>query len=630
MPSLVSLGTITALVAVIAVSVWLGTLAQKVVEKGSFVQGYFLGNRGLGVWALALTATVQSGGTFMGFPSLVYSHGWVGALFIAGYMVVPLTGFAVLGKRFAQLSRHYGAITVPDLFRSRFDSPLVGIVASLFIMFFMSVMMMAQFKAGAVVMKIAWPGSNVLSFSEESTYRLSDEQIQRLATEPGGADVVPLIAHLAERPFASGSELEEQLKLAMPGEEFASQRAALVSAAAPFDWLFYLGLAVFTLTVVGYTLIGGFLASVWTDLFQSVLMLAGVLLLIILTLTAVARQAATQGTDEAGGPPAGIVATLDYATSAAVDAKGPAYAAGPGYSRDGRAFLPVTLAVSYFSIWVLAGMGSPASLVRVMACRSTETIRRSIFVLAIYNTFIYLPLILICICGRALLPDLAKSDEIVPRLAILTTQDAFGSQGLAGLAGSFLAGLILAAPFGAVMATVSTYLVVIASGVVRDVYQRWINPQASERRLKQLTYTVTILVGAIAVAANINPIDYLQVLVVSSSTAAAATFLVPAFMAAYWRRATSAGVLAAMLAGATTMMSFYVFGSLVGDHPLIMSWLGENPLIGPVSNFRPYYLLGMDPIVYGLAASLVFGVAVSLWTPPPRDEVVSPLFERPA
>ena len=74
-------------------------------------------------------------------------------------MVVPLTGFGVLGKRMAQLSRRTGAITVPDLFRERFGSPALGLMPSLLIMFFMSFMMVAQFKAGALIMKIAWPGT---------------------------------------------------------------------------------------------------------------------------------------------------------------------------------------------------------------------------------------------------------------------------------------------------------------------------------------------------------------------------------------------------------------------------------------------------------------------------------------
>ena len=141
-------GAFAALLLFLAASVALGVLAQRVVRRGEFLRGYFLGHRSLGSWALALTATVQSGGTFMGFPALVYSHGWVVALWIAGYMVVPIAAFGVVGKRVAQLSRRTNAITMPDLLRARFGSPFVGLASSLLIMFFMGSMMVAKFKAG--------------------------------------------------------------------------------------------------------------------------------------------------------------------------------------------------------------------------------------------------------------------------------------------------------------------------------------------------------------------------------------------------------------------------------------------------------------------------------------------------
>ena len=38
---------------------------------------------------------------------------------------------------------------------------------------------------------------------------------------------------------------------------------------------------IFSLAVVGYTLIGGFLAAVWTDLLQSVMMFIGVMILVV-------------------------------------------------------------------------------------------------------------------------------------------------------------------------------------------------------------------------------------------------------------------------------------------------------------------------------------------------------------
>jgi SSS family solute:Na+ symporter/sodium/pantothenate symporter len=525
-------GALATLFGVVVASVWLGTLAARAAARGRFLTAYFLGNRRLGALTLALTATVQSGGTFMGFPALVYSHGWVVALWIAPYMVIPLTGLAVLGKRIAQLSRRTGAVTVPDLFRARFASPALGLVSSLLIMFSMSFMMVAQFKAGALIMKVAWPGRGALSLAEEAA---------------GGGGI---------------------------------------------DGAYYIGLALFTIVVVSYTVIGGFLAAVWTDLFQSVLMFAGVMILLPLALSA------------AGG--------MEAATRGAVAATDARFAWGPGYDAGGRSFLPPSLAVSSFFVLIFSGLASPAGMVRLMATRSAATVRRSVVLLAVYNMGIYLPLVVVCIAARSVLPRLAAPDEVIPRLALATTR------GMPG--GSILSGLILAAPFGAVMATVSAYLVVISSGIVRDVYVRLIRPEAGDAELRRLARLAIVAVGAVAVAANLRPVAYLQAIVVFASTTSAATFVVPAVMTAYWRRASAAGALAAMLTGSAVMIGLSAAG-------WVLSWRGFDPGIGPATGFRPYYLLGLEPVVWGLAASLAAGVGVSLLTSPPPAELIGRLFE---
>src|SRR5204863_7253365 len=112
------------------------------------------------------------------------------------------TGFTIICKRIAHISRKTGARTMPGLFRDRFGSPTLGLVSSLIILVFMTTMMIGQFKAGAIVMKLALSGA--VPVSEDAT---------------------------------------------------------------DYDTAFYVGLGVFALTVVGYTMIGGFLAAVWTDLF---------------------------------------------------------------------------------------------------------------------------------------------------------------------------------------------------------------------------------------------------------------------------------------------------------------------------------------------------------------------------
>ena len=548
-----------ALMVFIAASVWLGTMAQSALDKKKFMEGFFLGSRGLGAWALALTATVQSGGTFMGFPSLVYTHGWIVALWIGSYMVVPLTGFTILGKRLAQISRKANAITVPDVLRARFDDPRVGLAASLIIMLFMSIMMVAQFKAGALIMQLS--AGNLMAFSED-------------------AEVTTNVQY-------------------------------------------FVGLAIFSLTVVGYTMIGGFLASVWTDLFQSVMMFFGVMILLVLAIYAVD-----------GG--------MEQATRTAVQNTSMAYASGPGYSSQaGHEFLPVSLAVSFFFVWIFGGFASPASMVRVMAAQNTEVMRKSILLLSCYNLCIYLPLIMICICGRTIFPDIkaGETDKIIPMLAIHLTQPIPG--------GSMIAALILAAPFGAIMATVSCYLLVISSGLVQDVYLRFINPKATTKQLRLMTNLSMVFVGVGAVLSVIKPPDYLQAMVVMSTSVGASALAIPMLMTCYWRRATAAGTLTAMLAGSGLVLLLFGVGQL---HAAIVDqssaswimnllgpdltaqlreWLGPAQTIGNAKGFKPYFIFGLEPVVWGLLASAICGVGVSLITKPPREEHLAKFFNAP-
>src|SRR5438270_833460 len=154
--------TLVALVIFTIISLALGVVANMVASKKSgFLQKYFLGNRSLGAFAVALTAAVMSGGTFIGFPSLVYKYGWVVGIWIASYMVAPLTVLGVLGKRIGQLSRKTGAITLPDLFRERFGSPALGLLTSVIILVFLTIFMEAQFVAGARIMKVVLTGESL-------------------------------------------------------------------------------------------------------------------------------------------------------------------------------------------------------------------------------------------------------------------------------------------------------------------------------------------------------------------------------------------------------------------------------------------------------------------------------------
>src|SRR3954453_8175855 len=174
-------------------------------------------------------------------------------------------------------------------------------------------------------------------------------------------------------------------------------------------------------------------------------------------------------------------------------------------------------------MWAITGIGQPSTLVRLLAFRDSKTLRYSIIYLTIYNLLIYVPLIFIFVAARGILPRLASADDVMPSLVIT-------------LANPYVGGLILAAPYGAVLSTVSGWLLIVSSGMVRDLYQRFFRPSASEREIARASYLATLFVGLVAAVLALNPPEFLQLIIVFSSTGMASAFLVPALLGSFWRR----------------------------------------------------------------------------------------------
>lgn len=568
------LATFLALVLFMIISLGLGVVANYAGRvKSGFLKSYFLGNRSLGAFAVALTAAVMSGGTFMGFPSLVYKFGWVVGLWICSYMVIPVTVLGVLGKRIGQLARRTGAITLPDFFRERYGSPMLGLITSLLVIFFLTSNLVAQFKAGGLILKLVLPQSVHAVLGTEQPGKTGDDKMAALAA-----------ASSEDAP----AENTEKVATAETGDRQAQNDAAKPKPAyKPNSWqdrAYVLGLVLFSVTVIFYTAYGGFLAAIWTDVFQSLVMAVGVIILFPLAMNAAGSIH--------NGTMAGIAQTADDS-----------FAFGPG---AGRAFHPIGLAISFFVMWAISAMGQPSTLVRLMAFRDTRTLRWSIIYLTLYNLVIYVPLIFIFICARQILPNLERSDEVMPRLVIT-------------LANPYIAGLIIAAPFGAVMSTVSGWLLIISSGLVRDIYQRFLRPQATEKEIERASYLGTVLVGILVCILAFNPPEYLQLIVVFSSSGMAASFLAPAAYGAFWRRANGIGMIAAMVTGAGVTLALYAVG-------MVWAASGYDSGIGAGGSLAPVYLLGFDPCVWGIGSSFVAGFVVSLITPPPSEELVDRMF----
>src|SRR5262249_23047778 len=262
----------------------LGALAHHLLERGSFLKEYFLGDRKLNAWVLSLTyvATSVSAGSFVGFPSLIYLHGWIMALWIAGYMMAGLVFEGVLAERLNQISRLSGAITVPDVLRDRFSSPALGLSAGIFLVIFLIFNLVSQFKAGGLIMRKAaegvrdtgiYQGARTATTSVlKATGMWSEETAKASQTNP---------------PSAKKSATEKKVHPPQTAQK------SLYDYEYP-DYV--LGILIFALTVVAYTTYGGFWAVTWTDVLQGLVIVVGALLLMFFALRRVGGldQATTQ------------------------------------------------------------------------------------------------------------------------------------------------------------------------------------------------------------------------------------------------------------------------------------------------------------------------------------------------
>ena len=118
---------------------------------GGFVTEYFIGNRSLGPFVLAMTtiATYGSVSSFVGGPGQAWSIGW-GWVYMATVQVTALfLLYGILGKKMALVSRRLGAVTVIDVIRARYQSNALAVLSAAILVIFFATTMIAQFVGGA-------------------------------------------------------------------------------------------------------------------------------------------------------------------------------------------------------------------------------------------------------------------------------------------------------------------------------------------------------------------------------------------------------------------------------------------------------------------------------------------------
>ena len=225
--------------------------------------------------------------------------------------------------------------------------------------------------------------------------------------------------------------------------------------------------------------------------------------------------------------------------------------------------------------WFFFAISNPQVSQRLFAPRDLAAMRRMLMGFLIFGLVYTLISILWGFAGRLLLPGLPNPDLVTPTLlASPHVPPALALLALVGIS-------------AAAVSTINSILLTLSSMVARDLF-RPLWPGADDRLQLAVGKGAILVIAGLALAFAWTQGGLIAILSVASSAGLLVT--VPALIGAfYWPRGTAAGALASVVMGGVVVLA--------------TQW----------GNLRP---LGLWPGIWGLAASCLAYVGVSLLTRP--------------
>jgi SSS family solute:Na+ symporter/sodium/proline symporter len=185
--------------------------------------------------------------------------------------------------------------------------------------------------------------------------------------------------------------------------------------------------------------------------------------------------------------------------------------------------------------------------------------------------------------------------------------------------------LLLGAACAVVLSTGMNYLLSSSSNVMRDIYQRFIRPDAQESKMVALQKVFVVLMGIVAFVMIFVPtVLGLQISILQYAYFAYTIYgvaITPALFAALtWKRATRQGGLASIVLGATSVVFFEIL------LPRIAPGVMQAASTAKGAEFFGADPWGIPSIYPSFLISVGALVIVSLLTAKPDKEVLAKLF----
>ena len=204
-------------------------------------------------------------------------------------------------------------------------------------------------------------------------------------------------------------------------------------------------------------------------------------------------------------------------------------------------------ALGFFLPTMFLLLGNANMYQRFFAARDEKEARRSVAGWIVGVIIVETLVIALAVIGSSLpaFQGLENTASIIPQIARHGLPVAVGC-------------LLLAGIVAIIVSTADSFLLVPATNLVRDIYQRFVNPGASERRILLLSRIAVLGLGGLAFIMTFYFQRILDAVVAAYTIYGAA--ITPALLAIFfWSRATPAGGMASILVGLTVGLGWEIW-----------------------------------------------------------------------
>ena len=368
-----------------------------------------------------------------------------------------------------------------------------------------------------------------------------------------------------------------------------------------------IGIIITAVFAISYTVLAGMFSVVYTDVINGVLITIGVLAALVFMLINIG------GIEE-------MIQIADQAGKWSLFGNWSA-------ERSGDISGPI-IALSFFVPTMLLLMGDANMYQRIFSAKDGGSAKKAVFfwvvgVVILESSISFLGLTGSVAAEQGIMPDIVQKEQgIVVRnaeiLGLSPSEDELlsarqsGSESVipaiaihGGL--PLIIGLILVSTMMAIIvSTADSFLLIPATNLTRDVYQKYINKNATEKKVIFISRMLVLFLGLIAFLLVSQFKTVLNAAFTAYNIYGAS--LTPALLAAFlWKRATKEGAAISILTGSSiTIIWTY----------LLPNWSGFK-------NLHPF----LQELTYPAAGLSIFAlIVVSLFTDPPPKKVLSQFF----